>query len=110
MTNPSPPAPTPTPRPGPSDAELRATYARESPHRPQWPKTYEAAIADPLTAGILRLLVVSNRTVSYGRRAAPAKPSAGRFEPSLLRPAARMPPMMDQKRLASGEKPEPDDN
>ncbi|TXH59251.1 MAG: hypothetical protein E6Q97_00230 [Desulfurellales bacterium] len=51
-----------------SDSTLRATYTRELPYRPDWPKNYSEAISDPVIAAILRTL--ARHVPTYGRRSA----------------------------------------
>ena len=48
------------------DSTLRAVYTRELPYRPDWPKNYSEAIADPVIAAILRTL--ARHVPTYGRR------------------------------------------
>lgn len=46
-------------------------WHRESPHRPHWPRTFEACIADPLTYQTLRLMRNQQQqetTAPIGRR------------------------------------------
>lgn len=87
----------------PTDDELRATYAREVLHRPHWPQSFQAAMADPLTAAIVRTLAAHPPT--FGRRAAPAAPQW--HGAHYWKPAA--PREIDFKSRAAGEKPEPPD-
>lgn len=47
---------TPAPHPRPSDEKLRAVYASEAPHRPHWPRTFDAAMRDPLVSRVVMIL------------------------------------------------------
>lgn len=71
-----------------TDQQLRDTYKRESAHRPHWPDTFEAAMADPVISRIVAMLC-AHQVPAFGRRK-----------------AERAKIGLDQKRLASGEKPE----
>lgn len=88
------------PVPKPSPEQLRATYAREAAHRPHWPRTFEAAQADPLIAAIIRTLAA--HPPASPRR---APPTQSRFygRTWVAAPAAGQ---LDRKRLAAGEKPD----
>ena len=70
-----------------TDEQLRATFIRERQYRPHWPEKYEDAMADPVTSRIVAMLC-AHAVPAFGRR------KADRAKIGL-----------DQKRLASGEKP-----
>jgi hypothetical protein len=89
----------------PDDAALRAAYEREAPHRHHWPRPYEAAIADPLTFQILRLMAAHPPT--FGRRRSPVQAPQARTWIAAPRVA---PNEIDFKSRAAGEKPEPVDD
>ena len=104
----------------PTEAQLRAVYAREAPRRPHWPRSFEQAIADPLTRAILRTIAAHpsagfdfRRWRSHYRAtvqpmlrpqelescdAPPREPQRPRLRPSL-----------DFKSRAAGERQEPDE-
>ena len=91
-----------------TDDDMRAAYEREAPHRPHWPSTYDRAIADPMTAAILRLMAA--HPASFGRRKpvpVSRQPDPRYWTPAPARPRPRE---IDFKSRAAGEKPElPDD-
>lgn len=75
------------------EATLRATYAREQPHRHQWPKDYETGMRDPIIARIVDMM--SRRQVpAFGRR----KAGRGGIKLRGLDPGE-----IDRKRAASGD-------
>jgi hypothetical protein len=99
---------------------LRAAYAREAPHRPHWPRSFEQAIADPLTRAILRTIAAHPSAGFDFRRwrshyRATVQPmlrpqeleacDAPPREPQRLRPC----PPLDFKSRAAGEREEPDE-
>ena len=53
---------------------IRVLFDRESQYRPHWPRTFEAATADPLTLAILRTMAAHPSARGYGRRHAPGNP------------------------------------
>ena len=91
-----------SPIPRPDETALRIAYAREAPHRPHWPRSFEAAIADPLTAQILRLMAM--HPPSFGRRKPPSHPWRFQIKPKTTGSE------IDFKSRAAGEKPEPVDD
>jgi len=93
------------PIPRPDEAALRAAYEREVPHRPHWPRSFEAAIADPLTAQILRLM--ATHPPSFGRRK-PQRPPPSHPWRFQIKPKTTG-SEIDFKSRAAGEKPEPDE-
>lgn len=103
----------------PTEAQLRAIYAREAPHRPHWPRTFEQATADPLTLAILRMMA-AHPSVTFGRRAAPVQRATVQpmMRPQELEACDALPrapapqrqrPPIDFKSRAAGEREERDD-
>ena len=89
----------------PIDA-LRAAFERQRPYHPTWPATFEAAMQDPV---ISRLIDIYARHVpAYSRKSAD-RLRIGWNGPVRVESKQIKPPIFDQKRLASGEKPEPDE-
>lgn len=98
------------------DELLRSTWARERPYRPHWPATFDECAADPLISRVLDLL--ARKVPTYSRRSVdrlgvlPMRPreleaddvlEAERLARNVVH-VPRSPPMLDRKRLASGER------
>lgn len=105
--------------PAPTEEQLRALYARELPHRPHWPRAFEAAQAHPLVSRTLALLHRTAHTPTPDRRATRAPTAAERaaLRPAALPPAPHVPTWkprqlapgeVDRRRAASGDDPDKD--
>lgn len=99
-------------RPEPTEDELRAAWRRA--WRKTWPDTFEASMADPLLARLVKLEArhpnrgsVVHRTpvhrpdvTPWSPAPAPAPHHQGAFAP----PVPRTPPGLDRMRRAAGER------
>ena len=107
----------------PTDDELRATHAREAPHRPHWPPTFEACQLDPLISRVLKLLTQHPREarapVKHRHQRppeleacdTPTEPTRAPLRTSYgagRRPGALSTNQIDGKSRAAGEKPDRD--
>lgn len=77
------------------EATLRATYAREQPHRHDWPQRYEDGMRDPVIARLVDM-ITRRQVPTFGRRRA----DRGGVR---LKPRALAPGEIDRKRAASGD-------
>lgn len=124
MNAPPPAGGTADPRDGAEDAACLAVYLRErdAPGRAHWPRTYAAAMADPLLRRVILALARHVPPAARTRRydaweAARLEPEAALVSrpaplapltPAPRWPAAPAPGQLDGKMRAAGEKPDDD--
>jgi hypothetical protein len=96
---------------------MQRTYKREAPYRHHWPKTFEAAMLDPVVSRILVLL--SRHVPAFGRRhversqlglTPPVRETtySSIAYPTIPPRVTKQQPGIDFKSRAAGERDEPD--
>jgi hypothetical protein len=101
--------------------DTRDVFGTMRPYMPHWPATHEEAMRDLVAGVILKVMAqrpaalaswleskAPGRVLSF--QELPAMREGDAWRHARPRPARKAPPKLDQKRRASGERPEPDES